>query len=201
MRTAHKCRAYPDPEQASVLNRTFGCVRVVWNQTLAWRHQRYHAEKAGTNLTQANAYLTAMKTTEDLAFSGQVSSVRFNRTSVNLVRDHDVIVLEDLAVKNMVRNRSLAKAISDCGWGTFRAMIEYKAQRYGRHVIMVDRWYPEFEDVLVVRVSPRHAELGYAAVVVPVLRHPARPGHQRCEEHPGGRSCRDRGQPRPCLRS
>ena len=61
---------------------------------------------------------------------------------MNLVRDHDVIVLEDLAVKNMVRNRSLAKAISDCGWGTFRAMIEYKAQRYGRHVIMVDRWYP-----------------------------------------------------------
>ena len=45
------CRAYPDPVQASVLNRTFGCVRVVWNRTLAWRHQRYHAEKAGTNFT------------------------------------------------------------------------------------------------------------------------------------------------------
>ncbi len=41
MRTAYKCRAYPTPEQASVLNRTFGCVRVVWNRTLAWRHQRY----------------------------------------------------------------------------------------------------------------------------------------------------------------
>ncbi len=60
-RTAYKCRAYPDQAQASVLNRTFGCVRVVWNRTLAWRHQRYHAEKAGTNLLQANAYLTAMK--------------------------------------------------------------------------------------------------------------------------------------------
>ena len=43
-----------------------------------------------------------------------------HRTSTGLVRDHDVIVVEDLAVKNMVRNRSLAKAISDCGWGTFR---------------------------------------------------------------------------------
>ena len=63
VRTAYKCRAYPDQVQASVLNRTFGCVRVVWNQTLAWRRQRYHAEKAGTNLTQANAYLTAMKAT------------------------------------------------------------------------------------------------------------------------------------------
>jgi putative transposase len=53
-----------------------------------------------------------------------------------------VIVLEDLAVKNMVRNRSLAKAISDCGWGTFRQMIEYKAERAGRHVIVIGRWYP-----------------------------------------------------------
>jgi putative transposase len=53
-----------------------------------------------------------------------------------------VIVLEDLAVKNMVRNRSLAKAISDCGWGTFRRMIEYKAARAGRHLIVIGRWYP-----------------------------------------------------------
>ena len=65
-----------------------------------------------------------------------------HKASTRLVRDHDVIVLEDLAVKNMVRNRTLAKAISDCGWGTFRAMTGYKAARYGRRVIIVDRWYP-----------------------------------------------------------
>jgi putative transposase len=53
-----------------------------------------------------------------------------------------VIVIEDLAVRNMVRNRSLAKAISDCGWGTFRAMAEYKAARTGRRLIVIDRWYP-----------------------------------------------------------
>ena len=65
-----------------------------------------------------------------------------HKASANLVRDHDVIAVEDLAVRNMVRNRSLAKAISDCGWGEFRRMIEYKAERYGRHVIVADRWYP-----------------------------------------------------------
>src|SRR6266700_2761284 len=75
MRTAYKCRAYPDPEQASVLNRTFGCVRVVWNRTLAWRHQRYYGEQVKTNFTQANAYLTALKATEELAWLNEVSSV------------------------------------------------------------------------------------------------------------------------------
>ncbi len=75
MRTAYKCRAYPAPEQKSVLNRTFGCVRVVWNRTLAWRHARYHSEQARTNFAQANAYLTAMKATEDLGWLNEVSSV------------------------------------------------------------------------------------------------------------------------------
>ena len=76
VRTAYKCRAYPAPEQASVLNRTFGCVRVVWNRTLAWRRARYYGgEQAKTNFTQANAYLTAMKTTEELAWLNEVSSV------------------------------------------------------------------------------------------------------------------------------
>ncbi len=318
MRTAYKCRAYPAPGQASVLNRTFGCVRVVWNRTLAWRHARYDDEQARTGFTQANAYLTAMKRDPDLAWLNEVSSVplqqairhqqvactsffanrarypRFksrngrqsaeytrsgfryrdgalwlakmgtplaftwswpsidpasidpttvtvsrdpcghwyvslavevtgpeqlpaagavagvdlgvkdfavtsggdkitnprklarraqalaryqrrlarcqrgsanrvkakakvarahrkvrasradflHRTSTALVRDHDVIVIEDLAVHNMIRNRPLAKAICDCGWGTFRQLIEYKTARAGRHLIVIDRWYP-----------------------------------------------------------
>src|SRR5689334_11158593 len=65
-----------------------------------------------------------------------------HRASARLIRDHDVIVIEDLNVAGMVRNRSLAKAVSDCGWGTFRRMLEYKAARAGRHLIVIDRWYP-----------------------------------------------------------
>jgi putative transposase len=53
-----------------------------------------------------------------------------------------VIAVEDLAVRNMVRNRSLARAISCTGWGEFRAMLEYKADRSGRTVVAVNRWYP-----------------------------------------------------------
>ena len=65
-----------------------------------------------------------------------------HRTSAKMVRDHDVIVIEDLAVKNMVRNRKLAKAISDSGWGEFRRQLEYKSAQAGRHLIKIDRWYP-----------------------------------------------------------
>jgi putative transposase len=42
----------------------------------------------------------------------------------------------------MVRNHSVAKAISDCGWRSFRRMLEYKAARYGRRVIVINRWFP-----------------------------------------------------------
>lgn len=301
-----------------MLNRTFGCVRFVWNRTLAWRHARFHGERAKTNFVQANAYLTAMKAETETAFLSEVSSVPLqqvirhqqvaftnffaararypryksrngrqcaeytrsgfryrngrlllakmdapldfvwswpevdltaidpttvtvsrdpcgrwyvsfavdvagpeqvpvtgavvgvdlgvkdfavtsdgekianpavlakrernlaryqrrmarkqrgsnnrrkakakaarahrkvrasradflHRTSARLVRDHDVIVIEDLNVAGMVRNRSLAKAISDCGWGEFRRQLEYKSVKYGHHLIVIDRWYP-----------------------------------------------------------
>ena len=75
MRTAYKCRAYPDPDQASVLNRTFGCVRVVWNRTLAWRRQRYQADKTGTNYAQASGYLTTLKATDEFMWLNEVSCV------------------------------------------------------------------------------------------------------------------------------
>ena len=65
-----------------------------------------------------------------------------HRASTRLVRAYDVIVIEDLNVAGMMRNHALAKAVSDCGWGTFRRMLEYKAARVGRHLIVIDRRYP-----------------------------------------------------------
>ncbi len=318
MRTAYKVRAYPDAEQAAMLRRTFGCVRLVWNKTLAVRQERYTTEKRSTPYKETDAALAAWKQTEELSFLGEVSSVplqqvlrhqhtafqsffnkvgrypRFknrngrqsahytrsafriktdglwlaktvaplkvawswpdidmnsidptmvivsrepdgrwfvsfavdqpdptplpptgetvgvdvglkdfaamstgekianpkhlakrernlaryqrrmarcqkgsnnrakakqkvarahskvrtarkdflHKTSTELVRKYDRIGIEDLAVKNMVRNRSLAKAISDVGWAEFRSMLEYKAQRMGREVVATNRWYP-----------------------------------------------------------
>jgi len=318
MRTAYRCRAYPDVEHQQVLTRTFGCVRVVWNRTLAERHRLYRAEGKSLSYAASDAALTAMKKDSDLAFLSEVSSVplqqalrhqhkafsaffdkraryprfksrrsrqsahytrsafsmrggelrlaktstplRFvwswpevevtslnptmvvvsrepdgrwyvtfaidadvpgslepaghavgidlgvkdfavtsdgerianprhlerkarnlaryqrrlarcqrgsanrakarakvarahrkvrdarrdflHRASTGLVRSASTIVIEDLAVKNMVRNRHLARVIADCGWGEFRRQLEYKCERAGRELIVVDRWYP-----------------------------------------------------------
>jgi putative transposase len=65
-----------------------------------------------------------------------------HKVSTRLVRGHDMIAIEDLNVAGMVRNRRLGRAISDCGWGEFRSMLEYKCERYGRQLAVVDRWYP-----------------------------------------------------------
>ena len=318
VRMAYRCRAYPDQAQQVVLNRTFGCVRVVWNRTLAARRQRYATKCTATSYAQTDRALTAMKKDPGLAFLTEVSSVplqqalrhqhqafsaffakraryprfksrrarqcahytrsafsmrdgalrlaktggplRFvwswpevdvtgldptmvvvsrepdgrwyvtfaideiapeplaqtghavgvdlgvqdfavtsdgqkianprhlerkarslaryqrrlarcrtgsanrakakakvarahrkvrdarrdflHRASTRLVRGNDLIVIEDLAVRNMVRNRHLARVISDCGWGEFRRQLEYKCRRYGRQLVVIDRWYP-----------------------------------------------------------
>jgi putative transposase len=318
VRTAYRCRAYPDQAQQQVLGRTFGCVRVVWNRTLAERQRRWQHHGQGTTYAQTDAALTAMKRDPELAWLNEVSCVplqqalrhqhrafaaffarraryprfksrrgrqsahytrsafsvrdgvlrlartpgpvRFvwswpdtgvtaldptvvvvsrepdgrwyvtfavdagepeplpaagravgidlgvtsflatsdgekianprhlerrarslaryqrrlarcqrgsanrarakakvarahrkvrdarrdflHRTTTGLVRGYDLIAIEGLAVQNMARNRRLARAISDCGWGEFRRQLEYKCQRAGRQLVVIDRWYP-----------------------------------------------------------
>lgn len=65
-----------------------------------------------------------------------------HKASAGLVRRFDAIAVEDLAVANMVKNRSLARSISCTGWAQFRSLLGYKAHRGGRHIAVVDRWFP-----------------------------------------------------------
>src|SRR5438477_626925 len=65
-----------------------------------------------------------------------------HQLSTRLIRENQTICVETLSVKNMVRNRSLSKAISDVGWGEFVSQLEYKAGWYGRNLVKIDKWYP-----------------------------------------------------------
>ncbi|MEV7507403.1 RNA-guided endonuclease TnpB family protein [Streptomyces sp. NPDC091201] len=65
-----------------------------------------------------------------------------HRLTTRLVRENQTLVVEDLAVSHMLRNRGLARAISDAGWRELRSMLEYKTAWYGRELVVVDRWFP-----------------------------------------------------------
>lgn len=65
-----------------------------------------------------------------------------HKLTTRLIRENQTVCVESLAVKNLVRNHTLAKAISDVGWGELVRQLEYKADWYGRTVVKIDRWYP-----------------------------------------------------------
>ncbi|GIF78168.1 RNA-guided endonuclease InsQ/TnpB family protein [Asanoa siamensis] len=65
-----------------------------------------------------------------------------HKLSSTIVRENQTIVIEDLTVRNMLKNGSLARAISDAAWRQLRIMLEYKADWHGRDLVVVDRWFP-----------------------------------------------------------
>ncbi|MBW4491044.1 MAG: transposase [Trichocoleus desertorum ATA4-8-CV12] len=76
---------------------------------------------------------------------GKIARVRedfLHKLSRKLVNENQVVVVENLAVKNMVKNHTLAKAISDAGWGKFCTMLKYKSEFDGKTYLEVDRFFP-----------------------------------------------------------
>lgn len=82
-----------------------------------------------------------------------------HKVTTQLVNENQVIAVEDLSVQNMVKNRKLARAISDAGWGEFVRQLEYKCQWYGRTLVKIDRFYPS---------SKRCNSCGYIADKMPL---------------------------------
>lgn len=65
-----------------------------------------------------------------------------NKLSIEIIKNHDIICIEDLNTQGMLRNRRLAKSISDVSWSSFVTKLQYKADWYGKDLVKIDRWYP-----------------------------------------------------------
>jgi putative transposase len=65
-----------------------------------------------------------------------------HKLTTRLAKHYGTIVIEDLNVAGMVRNKKLARLISDAGFGEFRRQLAYKTEWYGARLVVADRWYP-----------------------------------------------------------
>ncbi len=65
-----------------------------------------------------------------------------HKLTTRLVRGNSLIAIEDLAVRNMVKNHKLARSISDAAWGEMFRQLEYKCEWYGRELVKIDRFFP-----------------------------------------------------------
>jgi putative transposase len=75
----------------------------------------------------------------------KISDIRndfLHKLSTRIIRENQTIVLEDLNVAGMIKNRKLSRAISDLGWRSFRTMLEAKSEMYGRNFRVISRWEP-----------------------------------------------------------
>jgi putative transposase len=89
-----------------------------------------------------NRYKARVKVTRVHA---QITDARkdfLHKLTTQLVRENQAIVVEDLTIENMVKNRKLALAISDASWEELVRQLAYKCEWYGRELIKIDRWFP-----------------------------------------------------------
>jgi putative transposase len=93
-------------------------------------------------LGSANRAKARMKVAKLHAKISDCRQDNLHKLSRRLINENQVICVESLKVKNMIRNPSLSKAIVDAGWGEFVRQLAYKAEWAGRSLVAIDQWFP-----------------------------------------------------------
>ncbi|HBI1784135.1 TPA: transposase [Enterococcus faecalis] len=101
------------------------------------------AKQKGINLFEASNYQKQKRKVARLHEKVMNQRTDFlNKLSTEIIKNHDIICIENLNTKGMLRNHKLAKSISDVSWSSFVTKLQYKADWYGREIFKIDKWFP-----------------------------------------------------------
>lgn len=132
-------------------NATFGNPRTLqrFERKLARAQRQLSKKKKGSN-NYRKQKLAVAKIHEKIA---NIRSDYTHKLTTKLIRENQTICLESLRVKNMVKNKRLAKHILDANFGEIARQFDYKAGWYGRTLSKIDQWFPVFKNVLWLRFN------------------------------------------------
>ena len=101
--------------------------------------QRELSRKTSGGANREKARLKVAKVQEKIA-NQRIDTI--HNMTTDIIRKYDIVAIEDLNIKGMIKNRRLAKAISDASWGEIVRQLKYKAEWYGKHIVQVGRFFP-----------------------------------------------------------